>query len=144
MHPTRPGSPPLEETPILSLDHHLGEAAAIFEWLVSIIEIFAILILVLGLARFARTFLAGEGFRSDAHHRHHAINTGRIELARHIQAALEVFIVSDIIRTVLQLTLENLLILGLLVLIRTVISFVLEREMRHLERAMADGSPVTR
>jgi uncharacterized membrane protein len=94
---------------------------------------------VLGLVRFAWTFLRGEGWRLEATHRHHAINRGRIELARHIQAALEVFIVSDIIRTVLQLTLENLLILGLLVLIRTVISFVLEREMRQLERAETDA-----
>jgi uncharacterized membrane protein len=111
----------------------------LFEWLVSIVEIFAILILVLGLVRFAWTFLGGEALDKDALYRHHAINLGRIELARHIQAALEVFIVSDIIRTVLQLTLENLLILGLLVLIRTVISFVLEREMRHLERAEDGG-----
>jgi uncharacterized membrane protein len=117
-----------------TLSDHLGRFAIGFEWLVTIVELFAILILVLGLARFSVSFISGEVLRRSALERTHAINTGRIELARHILAALEVFIVSDIIRTVLDLTFENLLLLGGLVVIRTVISVVLDWEMRVLEK----------
>jgi uncharacterized membrane protein len=117
-----------------SLSDHLGRYAVGFEWLVSIIELFAILILVLGLLRFAASFANGEVMQRGAMDRTHAINTGRIELARHILAALEVFIVSDIIRTVLDLTMENLILLGVLVAIRTVISLVLDWEMRVLQQ----------
>ncbi|CAN5617563.1 hypothetical protein BH23PSE1_BH23PSE1_10100 [soil metagenome] len=117
-----------------SLSDHLGPVAIGFEWLVLLIELFAILILLIGLARFLRDFLSGEVLRGAAHARSHRLNLGRIELARHILAALEVFIVSDIIRTVLHLTLENVLLLGALVTVRSVISFFLERELRHLER----------
>jgi uncharacterized membrane protein len=118
----------------ISLSDHLGRYATGFEWLVSVIEIFAILILVIGLVRFAVNFVNGEALRRGAMERTHAINAGRIELARHILAALEVFIVSDIIRTVLDLTLENLLLLAVLVAIRTVISLVLDWEMHVLQK----------
>lgn len=117
-----------------SLSDHLGAYAVGFELLVSAIEIFAILVLLLGLVRFAANFVNGEALRRGAHDRTHAINAGRMELARHTLAALEVFIVSDIIRTVLDLTLENLLLLGVLVAIRTVISLVLDWELHVLQK----------
>ncbi len=123
-----------------SLEDHLGPFAAGFAWLVSIVEVFAILILVLGLLRFGAAFIGGEALRRRATQRSHALNTGRIELARHILAALEVFIVADVMRTVLEMSLENLLFLGLLVIIRSAISFMLEREMRHIEQA-EDAEP---
>ena len=123
-----------DPAPPISLSHHLGAYAVGFEWLVSAIEIFAILILVLGLVRFAASFVNGEALRSGARERTHAINAGRMELARHILAALEVFIVSDIIRTVLDLTFENLLLLGVLVAIRTVVSLVLDWELHVLQK----------
>jgi uncharacterized membrane protein len=62
------------------------------------------------------------------------MNDGRVVLSRYILAALEVFIVSDIIRTVLSPTLESLAVLGALVAIRSTISFFLDREIREIER----------
>jgi uncharacterized membrane protein len=117
-----------------SLQDHLGPLLPAFEWLVTIVELFAIAILVIGLVRFAADFATGEALRRGPSARTHSLNKGRIELGRHILAALEVFIVADLIRVVLELTLANLVILGMLVVIRSGISFFLEREMRHLER----------
>jgi uncharacterized membrane protein len=114
------------------LSDHLGEAARWFEWIVVAVEIFAIGILLIGLGRFLVDFVTGEMARGDPLARTHRMNRGRMELGRHIQAALEVFIVSDIVRTVLHFTLENIVLLGGLVLIRSTISFFLERELRHL------------
>ena len=64
-----------------------------------------------------------------------------MELGRYILAALELLIVSDIIHTALSLELADLVFLGLLVLIRSVISFFLDREMRDDRRgARASGA----
>lgn len=117
-----------------ALSDHIGVVAVWFEWVVVAIEIFAMGILLIGLGRFAWDFATGETLRSGAHERTHQLNRGRMELGRHILAALEVFIVSDIMRTVLHFTLENILLLGGLVLIRSTISFFLERELRDLKQ----------
>jgi uncharacterized membrane protein len=123
----------LTEAERASLGHHLGSLAVGFEWLVTLIELFAIAVLLVGLARFIGAFVGGAAFQLEGSKRTHTMNACRIELGRHILASLEVFIVSDVIRTVVHLTFENLLLLGLLILIRSVISFFLEREMRNLE-----------
>jgi uncharacterized membrane protein len=124
----------LTEAERTSLGHHLGPFAVGFEWLVTLIELFAIVVLLAGLVRFVKAFVGGAAFQLDETNRTHAMNACRIELGRHILTALEVFIVSDVLRTVVHLTLDNLLLLGLLVIIRSLISFFLEREMRNLER----------
>ena len=64
------------------------------------------------------------------------IDRERMELGRYILSALELLIVSDIIHTALSLALADLLILGLLVLIRSVISFFLDREIREIRGEM--------
>jgi uncharacterized membrane protein len=117
-----------------SLSDHLGPLTLAFEWLVVVIELFAIAILLLGLLRFAKDFVSGEILRRDAHERGHRLNVGRLTLGRHILSGLEVLIVADLIRTMLHLTMENILLLGGLVAIRSLISFFLEREMSHLDQ----------
>ncbi|GGF70437.1 membrane protein [Paracoccus acridae] len=117
-----------------SLSDHLGPLTLAFEWLVVVIELFAIAILLLGLLRFAKDFVSGEILRRDAHERGHRLNVGRLTLGRHILSGLEVLIVADLIRTMLHLTMDNILLLGGLVAIRSLISFFLEREMSHLDQ----------
>lgn len=117
-----------------SLSDHLGGLSIAFEWTVVGIELFAILILLLGLGRFTLNFVSGEMHRSDGHKRAHRLNLGRLELGRHILTGMEVLIIADLIRTMLDLTLENIILLGGLVTIRSLISFFLERELSHLQR----------
>ncbi len=124
----------MEDTTLLSMADHLGFVAVALEWVVVLIELFAIAILLLGIVRFTGWFVSGEVMRRDAHERDHQLNRGRLALGRHILASLEVLIVADLIRTVLHLTLANIVLLGGLVLIRTFISFSLEYEMRALEK----------
>jgi uncharacterized membrane protein len=82
--------------------------------------------------RFAADFLRAEvaGDRRIA-----AIDDSRIELGRYILAGLELFIVSDIIETALSLQLRDLVFLGLLVAIRSAISYFLEREVTNIRTA---------
>jgi uncharacterized membrane protein len=58
-----------------------------------------------------------------------------VELGRYILAGLELFIVSDIIETALSLQLTDLVFLGLLVAIRSAISYFLEREVQNIRAA---------
>lgn len=117
-----------------SLSDHLGPATVVFQWVVVLIELFAMGILLLGLVRFASAFVTGEVLRRDAHERGHDLNLGRLTLGRHILSGLEVLIVADLIRTMLELTMDNILLLGGLVTIRSLISFFLERELSHLDQ----------
>ena len=101
------------------------------------VDLCAIAILLLGALRFVVTFLRAELTR-DARLRGDTIARDRIALGRYIMAALELLIVSDIIHTALSLALADLLFLGLLVLIRSLISYFLERELTGLERELAE------
>lgn len=117
------------------LHAHFAGLVAALEWVSAGIDLFAIGIMLVGALRFAVAFLGAEVSRSsDARVR--KINLGRVELGRYILAGLELFIVSDIIHTALSLALTDLLFLGLLVVIRAVISYFLDREMAEIRKEL--------
>lgn len=101
------------------------------EWVAAGIDVLSIALMLVGAARFVAGCARAEFSRSDAR-RVQGINHERQELGRYILAGLELLIVSDIIHTALSLKLEDLLFLGLLVLIRSAISFFLDREIREI------------
>lgn len=103
------------------------------EWVSALIELGAIALLVIGAIRFILGVAVAEVARSGAD-RVRKTNRERIELGRYILAGLELFIVADIIRTALSLAFADLLFLGLLVVIRSVISYFLDRELKELRR----------
>jgi len=107
--------------------------AGILETVASVIEIFAVVVLLNGLLRFVLAYVAAELRFRDGEASAARLNAGRVDLSRYILSGLEVFIVSDIIRTVLSPTLEGLAVLGALVAIRSAISFFLEREIRAIQ-----------
>jgi uncharacterized membrane protein len=98
------------------------------DWLAALLVLLAILVMLIGVVRFGIGFLHAEVTR-DSDERARVINLERMELGRYILAGLELFIVSDIIHTALSLDFLNLLYLAVLVLIRSAISFFLDREM---------------
>jgi uncharacterized membrane protein len=55
----------------------------------------------------------------------------RYELGFHLLLGLEFLIAADVIRTILKPTLEELAILGGIVLVRTAISYFLDKEIRR-------------
>lgn len=112
------------------------------EWAATAINLFAVAVLLIGAVRFAAGFLRAE-FSREAPTRVRRANAERIELGRYILAGLEILIVADIIHTAISLAMADLVYLGLLVLIRSAVSFFLERELegvrRMLERDEGDG-----
>lgn len=119
------------------LHTELTGLAHLLEWASTAIDLVSIAIMLIGALRFTLGFAAAE-FRRDAKERVEGIDLHRMELGRYILAALELLIVSDIIHTALSLELSDLLFLGLLVLIRSVISFFLDREMRDIREELGE------
>lgn len=117
------------------LHGHLGWLVEALEWVAAGIDLFAILVLLVGAARFMAGCTRGELFRKGKA-RVQTLNAERIELGRYILAGLELFIVSDVIHTALSLKFSDLAFLGLLVVIRSVISFFLEREIAGLKKEL--------
>lgn len=107
------------------------------EWLVALITLCAIGILLLGAARFVTGGIAAEITRTPID-RVKKTNEKRLELGRYILASLELFIVADLIHAALSQELAILIHLAILVLIRSAISFFLDREMTHLQRELGE------
>tara|TARA_Y100000780_G_C13649828_1_gene404055 strand:- start:268 stop:657 length:390 start_codon:yes stop_codon:yes gene_type:complete len=111
-----------------------GEAAPWLEQLAGLIDLLSIGVLLIGAARFSLKMVRGE-FSGDRERRVAIMNDARRELGSYILAGLELLIVSDVIHTAITLDLDGILFLGGLVIIRSVISFFLEREIRDLSPA---------
>ena len=124
------------------LHREWGWLVAGLEYAAAAIDLFAILLLLVGAARFMLGVAKAELSRDDRR-RLRGTNRERVELGRYILAGLELLIVSDIIHTALSLALADLLYLGVLVLIRSLISFFLDRELGALRHELGEeeGSP---
>lgn len=112
------------------------------EWLVAAIEaaatlidLVAIVVLLVGATRFVVGYFRAEFGRGEDQ-RKRGLNAERVELGRYILAGLEILIVSDIITTAVSLAMADLVFLGILVVIRSVTSFFLERELETVRREL--------
>ncbi len=115
------------------LHGQFGWLVDILEWAAVAIDLAAIALILIGAVRFILGVAAAEIARRGTE-RVEKTNRQRIELGRYILASLELFIVSDIIHAALSLAFADLLFLGLLVIIRSIISFFLDRELEQLKR----------
>ncbi|MBP1805869.1 DUF1622 domain-containing protein [Rubellimicrobium aerolatum] len=120
------------------LHRDFGWLVEALEYVAAGIDLFAILLLLVGALRFVGGVTRAELSGDDAR-RLRGTNRERVELGRYILAGLELLIVSDIIHTSLSLALADLAYLGLLVLIRSLISFFLDRELGELRRELEGG-----
>jgi uncharacterized membrane protein len=108
---------------------------SIFETIAAVIDLFAIVILLIGAARFLVDIGASEITRP-GNKRVRKMNLARAELGRYILAGLELFIVSDVIHTALSLKFSDLLFLLLLVIIRSITSYFLDRELAEIREEL--------
>ena len=93
--------------------------------------------MAIGAARFILG-VAGAELSRDGLARVQRTNRRRVELGRYILASLELFIVSDIIHTALSLAFADILFLGLLVVIRSLTSYFLDRELDQLKKELGE------
>jgi uncharacterized membrane protein len=112
----------------------LAPVVSLLEWAAAFIDLFAIGLLLIGAIRFIVGVSVAEVQRGERRVRR--TNRERIELGRYILAGLELFIVSDVIHAALSLALADLVFLLLLVIIRSIISYFLERELGQLQQEL--------
>ena len=98
-----------------------------------VIEFIAAAILILGAARFLMT-AAVDAVRS-REHLSTALQSARLRLGAYILAGLEFLIVADILFTIVNRTLDDLLALAIVAAVRTLISFFLGKELAELREA---------
>lgn len=110
-------------------------------YLTGVIDLCAIAILVLGTVRFVVWMVRAELSSASGGHRLERQDLARLELGRYILAALELLIVADVIHTALSFQLENILFLGALVLVRSAISWFLDREIANIEMKRKHDTP---
>ena len=110
-------------------------------WAASLIDVLSILLLLIGAARFVVWMVRAELFSAGGDQRLEGQNLARLELGRYILAGLELLIVADVIHTALSLTIESILFLGALVLIRSAISWFLDRELSRLQSGATTDAP---
>jgi uncharacterized membrane protein len=118
------------------LHDHFGGLVVVLDWAAALIVLASILVMLIGVVRFGFGFVRAEVTR-DSDERARVINIERVELGRYILAGLELLIVSDIIHTALSLEFINLVYLALLVLIRSAISYFLDRELAESRKDLA-------
>ena len=100
--------------------HAMENISRAFEWVAVAVLILAFALAFLSVVRDLLQGTAGET----------TYRLGRAVLGRGILVALEVLVAADLIRTVaVEPTLENVGVLGIIVLIRTVLSFSLDVEI---------------
>nr|WP_283255039.1 DUF1622 domain-containing protein [Marivita sp. GX14005] len=102
------------------------------EWAAAVVDLFAIALLLIGALRFIIGVARSE-IRRESVERVRGMNRERIELGRYILAGLELFIVSDVVHTALSLAFLDLIFLLLLVVIRSITSYFLDRELEQLK-----------
>ena len=114
-----------------TIAHWLTELAHAVDLVGIVILLYAAVLAIAGFTRAEVARFTGRVFDSDQ---------VRCDLGGRILFALELMIASDIIQTVVSRTMDDLIFLGILVVIRWVISFFLGRELQEI-RHKAEGAP---
>ncbi|WP_326717709.1 DUF1622 domain-containing protein [Vagococcus jeotgali] len=106
--------------------------------IILILNSFSVLILLVGVVKAAFDFFKNEfssGSTQEISMKHNKI---KLYLGSYILLSLEVLIASDIIETILNPSVDDMLILGGVVVIRTAISYFLGKEMEEAEAKTAE------
>ena len=100
----------------------------IFEWLELIIDVSAALVMVLAFAGAFFSYVQIT-FRSKQVDRIMKMQIVRCDLGVKLVFALELLIISDLLHTIVSRSMDDMIIVGALVLIRTVIGYFLNKEI---------------
>ncbi len=107
----------------------IAEILDVIEYFAVGIEVLAVAIIVIGIAWATYSYVSRFRSPSDIHT---VYNRYRVRLGRTLLLGLEILVAADVVRTVaLDPSLESVATLGLLVLIRTFLSWSLEVEIEH-------------
>lgn len=105
----------------------------IISQIVEVVDTLSIVILLIGIVRAVYMFIKSEFTNRNNQQSANRINQIKNFFGSYILFSLEVLIAADIIKTIMKPSLNDVLILGLIVVIRTVISYFLGKEIEHTQ-----------
>ncbi len=111
----------------------MEQVTTVLEMIAFAIDLVGIAILVFAALKFVVHFVGFEIRRLHGLECVEAIRNLRLQLGSYILLSLEFIIISDVILTGISRNVDDLLALGLLVLIRVVLSFFLGRELNEVK-----------
>ena len=111
----------------------MEQVTTVLEMIAFAIDLAAIAILVLAALKFIAHFVGFEIKRLHGLECVEGIRNLRLQLGSYILLSLEFVIISDIIQSAITRSLDDLLTLGLLVIIRIALSFFLGRELSEVK-----------
>ncbi|NOR20063.1 MAG: DUF1622 domain-containing protein [Xanthomonadales bacterium] len=103
----------------------------IFEWLEIIIDVSAAIVMVLAFADAMFSYVQ-IAIRDERVKRIRHLQIVRCDLGVKLVFALELLIISDLLVTIFSRSLDDMIIVGALVLIRTVIAYFLNKEIEEV------------
>lgn len=111
----------------------MEQVTTVLEMIAFAIDLVGIAILVLAALKFIAHFVGFEIKRLHGLECVEGIRNLRLQLGSYILLSLEFVIISDIIQSAITRSLDDLLTLGLLVIIRIALSFFLGRELSEVK-----------
>lgn len=108
---------------------------SIFEWLETIIDVSAALVMVLAFAGAMFSYMK-IAISSERVERIKQLQIVRCDLGVKLVFALELLIISDLLVTIVSRSMDDMIIVGALVLIRTVIGYFLNKEIEEVSTAI--------
>ena len=111
----------------------MEQVTIVLETIAIAIDLVGIAILIYAALKFIGHFLGFEIKRLRGLECIDAIRNMRLQLGSYILLSLEFIIISDIIQTAISVNVDDLLSLGLLVVIRVALSFFLGRELSEVK-----------
>lgn len=114
--------------------------AVILEYITLAIDLLTVVVIVFGVLLFIYDFI-NQFLTSEVRDLSHILDfkLSRVHLGNFLLAALELLIAADIIETIITHSLESLYFLALVVVIRTIISHFLSKEIEAFEKANASN-----
>jgi len=118
----------------------MHEIHMIVEWVALAIDLTASFIMVIAFAMSVFGLIRGGFGAGSAHGRIRNLQVVRCELGVKLVFALELLIIADLLHTVISRSIDDLILVGGLVVIRTVIAYFLNKEIEEVgaELARAD------
>jgi uncharacterized membrane protein len=114
----------------------------IMEWLAVVIDLTGSLVMVWAFIASVVSVVGSAFRRSNVRNRFHDLQVARCELGTKLVFALELMIVSDLLQTIISRSIDDLIFLGGLVVIRTTIAYFLNKEIQevHAELVLPDNT----
>ena len=115
----------------------MHEVKLILEWLAVAIDLVGALIMIWAFVTSVVGLLRGSIIGGDAHSRIRNLQVVRCGLGVKLVFALELMIISDLLHTIISRSVDDLILVGGLVVIRTAISYFLNKEIQEVSSELA-------